>query len=310
MIQRTEMLTATLLLGGPPLELSEYATTGLLAVAVGPRGNGKTNAGLLIAEQLSKQGWVSVLIDPEGELESLYGDAVDNPEDLREKLAHRKEPIIVVSAKDASEFIPFGQVILQAADEHRKPIFLVIDEGQIFSATRKRKNDIGEAADIINQFAERGRKRSLDLFVTATRYTGSLHRSIFTNKNLTFIGCQEDATAWAGLAPQFKASKIEFSDLNSLAPGEFFCLSRRGVEKIKMPMAEALENVAPKAKAIKRTLPTTFSQWNRAMSEIPAERLAALTDPVVNFLGAIAGLSSQQMLSGSRALQDELEARA
>lgn len=144
-IQRTEMLTATLLLGGPPLELSEYATTGLLAVAVGPRGNGKTNAGLLIAEQLSKQGWVSVLIDPEGELESLYGDAVDNPEDLRDKLAHRKEPIIVVSAKDASEFIPFGQVILQAADEHRKPIFLVIDEGQIFSATRKRKNDIGEA---------------------------------------------------------------------------------------------------------------------------------------------------------------------
>jgi len=309
-IQRTEMMTATLALGGAPLELSEYATTGLLAVAVGPRGNGKTNAGLLIAEQLSKQGWVSVLIDPEGELESLYGDAVDNPEDLREKLAHRKEPIIVVSAKDASEFIPFGQIILEAADEHRKPIFLVIDEGQIFSATRKRKNDIGEAADIINQFAERGRKRSLDLFVTATRYTGSLHRSIFTNKNLTFIGCQEDATAWAGLAPQFKASKIEFSDLNSLAPGEFFCLSRRGVEKIKMPMAEALENVAPKAKAIKRTLPTTFSQWNRAMSEIPTERLTALTDPVVNFLGAIAGLSSQQMLSGSRALQDELEAKA
>lgn len=309
-IQRTEMMTATLALGGAPLELSEYATTGLLAVAVGPRGNGKTNAGLLIAEQLSKQGWVSVLIDPEGELESLYGDAVDNPEDLREKLAHRKELIVVVSAKDASEFIPFGQVILEATDEHRKPIFLVIDEGQIFSATRKRKNDIGEAADIINQFAERGRKRSLDLFVTATRYTGSLHRSIFTNKNLTFIGCQEDATAWAGLAPQFKASKIEFSDLNSLAPGEFFCLSRRGVEKIKMPMAEALKNVAPKAKAIKRTLPTTFSQWNRAMSEIPSERLTALTDPVVNLLGAIAGLSSQQMLSGSRALQDELEARA
>jgi hypothetical protein len=309
-IQRTEMMTATLALGGAPLELSEYATTGLLAVAVGPRGNGKTNAALLIAEQLSKQGWVSVLIDPEGELESLYGDAVDNPEDLRERLVKRNEPIVVVAAKDASEFIPFGQIILEVADEHRKPIFLVIDEGQIFSATRKRKNDIGEAADIINQFAERGRKRSLDLFVTATRYTGSLHRSIFTNKNLTFIGCQEDATAWAGLAPQFKASKIEFSDLNSLAPGEFFCLSRRGVEKIKMPMAEALKNVAPKAKAIKRTLPTTFSQWNRAMSEIPSERLTALTDPVVNFLGAIAGLSSQQMLSGSRALQDELEARA
>jgi hypothetical protein len=66
-IQRTEMFGATLALGGAPIDLSDYATTGLLAVAVGPRGNGKTNAGLLMAEQLSAQGWVSVLIDPEGD---------------------------------------------------------------------------------------------------------------------------------------------------------------------------------------------------------------------------------------------------
>ena len=42
-----------------------------------------------------------------------------------------------------------------------------------------------------------GRKRALDLFITALRYTGTLHRSIFSNKNLTLIGCQEDPTAWA-----------------------------------------------------------------------------------------------------------------
>ena len=308
-IQRTEMMGATLSLGGAPIDLSEYATTGLLAVAVGPRGNGKTNAGLLIAEQLSDQGWVSVLIDPEGELESLYGDAVEDANELTEKLAHRKQPIIVVSAKDANEFIPYGQAILDAAEEHRKPVFVLIDEGQLFSATRKRKDNIGDAADIINQFAERGRKRSLDLFVTATRYTGSLHRSIFANKNLTLVGCQEDSTAWAGLAPQFRFSKIEFSDLNALAPGEFFCFSRRGVEKVKMPMATALKAVAPKAMTVKRTLPATFSQWNRAMRGIPTERLEALTDPVVNLLSAVAGLSTQQVTSGMRAMQDELEAR-
>ena len=61
-IQRDEMLTAQLDLGGAPIDLAEYATTGLLAVAVGPRGMGKTNAGLLMAEQLAAQGWVSVLI--------------------------------------------------------------------------------------------------------------------------------------------------------------------------------------------------------------------------------------------------------
>ena len=75
-IQRDEMLTAQLDLGGAPIDLAEYATTGLLAVAVGPRGMGKTNAGLLMAEQLAAQGWVSVLIDPESEMESLYGAAV------------------------------------------------------------------------------------------------------------------------------------------------------------------------------------------------------------------------------------------
>lgn len=309
-IRRDEMIGATLNLGGAPLDLAEYATTGLLGLAVGPRGNGKTNAGLLIAEQLAEQGWVSVLIDPEGELESMYGDAVEDADALSILLKDREQPIIVVSAKDPNEFIPYGLAILDAAEDHRKPLFVFIDEGQLFSAAKKRKDGVGEAADIISQFAERGRKRALDLFVTAHRYTGTLHRTLFSNKNLTLVGCQEDPTAWSALAPQFRSTKIEFSDLNALSPGEFFCFSRRGVEKVKMPMADALQRVAPKAKTVKRTLPATFNQWNRAMREVPKERLMSLTDPVVNLLGAVAGLSTQQMLSGSRALQDELEARA
>ncbi|WP_371436347.1 hypothetical protein [Polaromonas sp.] len=309
-INRTEMIGATLELGGPTIELAEYATTGLLAVAVGPRGHGKTNAGLLIAEQLADQGWVSVLIDPEGELESMYGAAVKSPADLIKKLASRKIKILVVCATDAEDFVPYGQAILEAAEEHRKPIFVMVDEGQLFTSPRRRSDGIGDSADILNQFAERGRKRSLDLFVTAHRYSGTLHRSLFSNKNLTLVGCQEDPTAWAGLAPQFKASRIDYSDLNALGPGEFFCLNRRGVEKVRMPMAEALKKVAPKATAIKRTLPATFSEWDQAMRDMTDERLQALTPPVVELLSAVAGLSPQQVLAGGHALADELEARA
>ena len=304
------MLDATLHLGGAPVALSDYATTGLLAVAVGPRGNGKTNAGLLMAEQLARQGWVSVLIDPEGELESLYGAAVADPQALGHALARRDDAILVVNARTAHEFVPFGRAILDAADRHRKPIFAVIDEGQLFSASRKRANGIGEAADIIAEFAERGRKRALDLFITALRYTGTLQRTLFANKNLTLIGWQEDPTAWSALAPQFKASRIEFADLNALAPGEFFCFSRRGVEKIRMPMAAALKAVAPQAKPAAKALPGTFRQWARAMGQIPTERLLALDDEVVALLSAVAELSPQQVLAGKAALQDELEARA
>lgn len=309
-IRRDEMLTATLNLGGAAIDLAEYATTGLLAVAVGPRGNGKTNAGLLMGEQLAAQGWVSVLIDPENELEALYGDAVADPDALRNTLSSRDTPIVVVNARDAVEFVPYGHAILEAADDYRKPIFVVIDEGQLFSASRKRSGGIGEAADIIAEFAGRGRKRALDLFITALRYTGTLQRTLFANKNLTLIGCQEDPTAWSALAPQFRASKIEFTDLNALAPGEFFCFSRRGVEKIKMPMAAALKAVAPQAKPAAKALPTTFNQWTRAMRELPTRRLVALDDAVVNLLSTIAGLSPQQKLAGQTALQDELEARA
>lgn len=309
-IRRTELEGAVLDFGSIAVDLSEYSTTGLRIVAVGPSGIGKTNAGLLVAEQLAEQGWVSVLIDPEGEIESMYGKAVAGVDQLRQRLARRDQKFVVVPASDASSFIPYGRAILEAADEHRKPLFMMIDEGQVFSAPKKRKGDIGEAADIINQFAERGRKRALDLFLTAHRFTGSLHRSLFANKNLSLIGCQEDPTAWASLAPQFKASKIEFNDLAALAPGEFFCFSRRGVERIRMPMADALKRVAPKAKAVKPKLPSTYSQWDRAMRDMPTPRLQALTDPVCSLLGAVAGLSPQQMLSGARALQDELEARA
>ena len=308
-IHRHEMLTAALHLGGAPVDLAEYATTGLLAIAVGPRGNGKTNAGLLIGEQLAAQGWVTVLIDPENELEALYGDAVTDPDALRRALTTRDQPILVVNVGDAAEFVPYGRAILAAADEHRKPIFVVIDEGQLFSASRKRSGGIGEAADIIAEFAGRGRKRALDLFITALRYTGTVQRTLFANKNLTLIGCQEDPTAWSALAPQFKASKIEFADLNALAPGEFFCFSRRGVEKIRMPMADALKAVAPKAKPVTKALPSTFNQWTRAISDIPTDRLLTLDDAVVSLLGAVAGLTPQQSLAGQAALQDELEAR-
>lgn len=308
-IRRDEMLSAALELGGGAIDLADYATTGLMAVAVGPRGSGKTNAGLLIAEQLAQQGWVSVLVDPEQELESLYGDAVASPADLVERLTRRDQPILVVCAKDAEEFVPFGQAILEAADSERKPIFCMIDEGQLFSSAKKRKGDIGAASDLINDFVGRGRKRALDLFVTALGYTGTLHRSIFGNKNLTLIGCQEDPTVWSSLAPQFRGSRITFADVNSLAPGEFFCFSRHGVEKVKMPMAGALRKVAPKARAAKRVLPANFSQWDRAMSEIPLPRLQALTDDVVSLMGAVAGLPAQQMATGATALQDELGAR-
>jgi len=309
-IRRDEMLRATLNLGGTPIPLDEYATTGLLAVAIGPRGNGKTNAGLLMAEQLSTQGWVSVLIDPENELESLYGDAVIDADALRIALTRRDKPIVVVNARDAGEFVPYGRAILDAADQHRKPVFVVVDEGQLFSASRRRSNGLGEAADIINEFAERGRKRALDLFITALRYTGTLQRTLFANKNLTLVGWQEDPTAWSALAPQFRTSKIEFADLNALTPGEFFCFTRNGVEKIRMPMAIALKAVAPKAKPVAKTLPATFNQWTRAMSAIPTERLTALNDEVIALLSAVAELPPQQVLAGRTALQDELEARA
>ena len=263
-----------------------------------------------MAEQLAAQGWVSVLIDPESELEALYGAAVPDPEALRACLETRAAPIVVVSAKDASEFVPYGRAILDAAEEYRKPVFVVIDEGVLFSTTtRSKTGDASEAADIINQFAGRGRKRALDLFITALRYTGTLQRLLFANKNLTLIGCQEDPTAWSALAPQFKGSQIGFSDLNALSTGEFFCFSRGGVEKIRMPMAKALKAVAPKSKIIQRALPATFNQWTRAMGEIPTARLEALTDPVVSLLGAVAGLTAQQMMTGISALQDELELR-
>jgi hypothetical protein len=308
-VRRDEMLTAVLNVGGQPLDLSEYATTGLLAVGVGPRGCGKTNIGQLIGEQLSKQGWITVVFDPESEMELMYGAAVQNEEELRQCLERRDRKIVVVRAANAAEFVPYGRVVLDVADRIRKPLFIVIDEGQLFSASRKRAESIGEAADIINEFVGRGRKRALDLYVTALRYTGSVHRLIFANKNLTFIGCQEDAAAWSALAPQFKASGIDFSDLSALAPGEFFCISRRGIEKVKTPMAEALKKVAPAAKAVRRALPATFSQWDRAMRNIPKERLEALTDPVMTLLGKVAGLSQTQMLAGQSALQDELEVR-
>lgn len=53
-IHRTEMFDAHLDLGGQPIELSEYATTGLVALAVAPRGQGKTGLRQTVCLRLNR----------------------------------------------------------------------------------------------------------------------------------------------------------------------------------------------------------------------------------------------------------------
>lgn len=308
-IRRTELEAATLELGAVTLDLADYMTTGLRAVCVGPSGIGKTNLSLVLAEQLSVQGWVSVLIDPEGEIASLYGPAVESPEVLATRLRERDVPIVVVSARDATEFLPYGEVLLAAADEYRKPVFVVLDEGQLFSAARSRKGDIGAAGDLVNDLAQRGRKRALDMCVTALRFSNSLHRAVFSGANLMLVGSQQDPAAWPSLAPKFRGTGLDFKDLAALSPGEFFVFSRRGVDKTRAPMSDAMKSVAVHAKVVRPALPTTYSQWDRAMRGIPVARLQRLDDPVVALLSTVAGLTAQQVTFGQVAMRDEVEAR-
>lgn len=311
--RRDEFLSSSLDLGSMSLDLADYATTGLRVVAVGPSGIGKTNAGLLIAEQLAAQGWQAVLMDPEGEISALYEMVLTAPDALERYLVERSgPPIAVVPVRDAAEFLPFGRALMAAADRLRRPVFLLLDEGQIFSTSRRhRKADVlGEASDLVNDFLQRGRKRSLDVFLSAHRFSGTLNRAVFGSKNLSLVGRQEDPSVWFALAPIFKGSGIGYAEAAALSPGEFFCFSRRGVEKVVLPMAAALKAVAPAATVVRPRRPATFSDWDRALREIPTARLRALTGPAIALLGTIAGLSGQQLAAGTRALQDELRMRA
>ena len=38
----------------------------------------------------------------------------------------------------SNEFVLYGKAVMEVVDQERKPVFLLIDEGQIFSAPRKR----------------------------------------------------------------------------------------------------------------------------------------------------------------------------
>jgi hypothetical protein len=308
-LKRREMLDARLVLGDTTIELADYAATGLLAMAVAPRGKGKTNAALNIVEQLSAQGWVAVIVDPESELAGLYQGAVADPAALRERLERRDVPINVVRARDAGEFVPYAQVIMEAADTWRKPMIVMIDEGQLFSSSRQRKGAIGDASQLLNDFAGRGRKRALDMVITALRPSNSVSRDLFGNRNLTLIGGQDDAADWQALGAQCRSARLTFADFNALGPGEFYCFSRRGVDRVRLPLAQALHGAALKARPIVRALPATFNQWQKALAAIPAPRLGALSDPVVDLLATVAGLSAQQVQAGRQALRDELEFR-
>lgn len=311
--RRDELLTASLDLGSTQVDLADYSTTGVRVVAVGPSGVGKTNAGLLIAEQLAAQGWQAVLLDPEGEIASLYPTVLTTVEALERHLVERPRDaaIAVVPVRDAAEFLPYGRLVMRVADEARRPIFVLLDEAQLFSTSRRkgRADVLGEASDLVNEMLGRGRKRALDAFLTAQRFSATLSRGVFGNKNLTFIGRQEDPSGWFALAPMFKGTGLDYADVAALGPGEFFCFGRRGVEKVVLPLARALAAVAPAAPAVAPHRPTTFSQWDRALREIPTARLRALTGPVIALLSSLAGLTAQQLAAGTRALQDEVQSR-
>lgn len=308
-IRREELLSAHLRLGKRTIELSDYATTGLRTVIVGPSGIGKTSAALCIGEQLADQGWTVVIVDPEGEQELLYGKAVDDADDLAKRLRSRTQSIIVVLAATAAEFVPYGEAVFEAADRDRKPILLIVDEAQLFSSSRRTTGDIGKASDVMNDIVNRGRKRALDLVVTANRFSGTLSRAVFASKNLSLIGRAEDPTAWSALAPLFKGSKIGFTELMALAPGHFYCFSLRGVERVAMQMPHSLAGTAIRAKPIRPLLPTTFAQWSQVMSAMPTNRLQALDSDVVGLLSTVAGLTPTQHAAGTRALAQELEMR-
>ena len=68
--------------------------------------------------------------------------------------------------------------------------------------------------------------------------------------------------------------------------------------------------MATKAAPPKRVLPATYSQWARAMSELPLATLERLSDDVVGVLGTLSGLTAQQLVAGTTALRDEIDARS
>jgi len=73
-------------------------------------------------------------------------------------------------------------------------------------------------------------------------------------------------------------------------------------------MAEGLKRVATKAKPPSATCRRP-SASGIVHAGNPDRALEALADPVVELLGAVAGLTPQQMMAGARALDDELESR-
>ena len=306
---RHEMVGAQLELGNCRIDLSDYATTGLRCVMIGPSGGGKTFASLLVAEQLSEQGWVSVLVDPEGVLAPLYGGAVRDPEHLRSLLAERTQKILVIEAKSADDFVPYGQALIEVVDTQRKPVFLVLDEGQLFSTTGNRVGGEHEASMLIRDYLDRGRKRKLDLCISALRYTASLNRAAFDSRNLTLVAHHGDSRAWAGVAPVVSHAGFSFADVSALQTGQFLVVSRHGVEKATLPMPKAVRGLVPPTKRTRTALPGSFREWDAAVGAIDDKALAQLTPDLVALMSALAGLAAAQARSGADALADEILAR-
>lgn len=307
LIRRDEFLGASLKLGAATVDLASYAATGFRMVVAGPSGCGKSNAMMLAMEQFVALGWVAVIVDTEGEAEGLYGDAVSSPEELHDLLRSRARPVIVVSASEPAEFIPYAEQVLLAADTYRKPLLLVIEETQLFWAVGRSstRTDIGRSTALLYDIASRGRKRCLDLIASTTRPSGITG----SGSNLNLFGQTQDSRAWEALRTTFRGTNLGFGDLMALSPGEFFCFGPRGLDKVRLPLAKSLSHIALKAPARKATLPGTFRQWDRAMRSIPTERLQALTPEVVSLLCVVAGVAPDQKSEGSRALSDELVAR-
>ncbi|AWR97462.1 DUF87 domain-containing protein [Acidianus sulfidivorans JP7] len=157
---------------------------------LGIRGSGKSNTAKVLAEELSKEGYPLVIIDPDGEYylqNEIRIDKFDiNEEFVVKKVLEEGKSVIIDMNEwndEAFKFLfKFLDIFWNMSKIYRKNVFLLVEEAHEF-IPQGEKTKISEE---ITRIALRGRKRGIGMIMVSQR-SAKVNKDVLTQSEIYFL---------------------------------------------------------------------------------------------------------------------------
>ncbi|ARM76161.1 ATP-binding protein [Acidianus manzaensis] len=204
---------------------------------LGIRGSGKSNTAKILSEELNKEGYPLIIIDPDGEYRlsnEIRIDKFNVDEEIIVKKVLEEGRSAIIDMNDWTDesfkfLFKFLDTFWNMSKIYRKNVFLLVEEAHEF-IPQGEKTKISEE---ITRIALRGRKRGIGMIMVSQR-SAKVNKDVLTQSEIYFLHKVVhpiDLKVYREILP-WKSKEVEI--VKTLDVGEALFYFNGKVEKVKV----------------------------------------------------------------------------